>query len=194
MEVESTLGTVVDNDDPGKGGAIQVALPDLGGDTYPEWIEPIHPAGVFFHPKPGDTVAVVTPAGDAITEASDEARYQGKVTAEQEGYPEEFKTNYPDRRGFKTPQGHLVIFDDKTGDVVIKNGKTGVEVKLTATALVELGTQATDFLVKGTTWKATLAGVAPLVSNPVCPEVATWCNALLTILQNMPLSTRVKTE
>ncbi len=51
---------------------------------------------------------------------------------------------------------------------------------------------AVDYLVKGTSLKTTLSAVLPLASNPACPEVAIWCNALLVILQALPLSTKVK--
>lgn len=56
---------------------------------------------------------------------------------------------------------------------------------------VEVGGN-TDAMVLGTTIKATLSTLLPLADNPVCPEVATWCNALLTVLQDLPLSTKAK--
>jgi hypothetical protein len=130
MNVESELGTVTNNEDPSKGGAVKVVMTSVGGEEYPEWIEPIHPSGVFFHPEVGDTVEISRPAGDDITEFSEDVRYRGVHTSESEAYPKEFKENYPKRRGIKTKEGHTLILDDKTGDWLIKTFKGNHEIKL----------------------------------------------------------------
>ncbi len=116
--IETCLATVTNVSDPAKGGAIKVALTAIGGDEYPEWIEPIHPHGVLSHPVVGDTVELVMPEGDDITEFASEVRYLGVVTSE-EGYPTEFAKNYPHRRGVKTPGGHLLLFDDKEKTIAL---------------------------------------------------------------------------
>jgi hypothetical protein len=217
MNREQTLAVVTNNKDPAKGGAIKVALASMGSEEYPEWVEPIHPAGVFFHPEPGDTVHMDIPEGADITEFSEEVRYHGKVTSETEAYPDEFQTNYPDRRGFQTKKGHTLILDDKTGDWLIKTAETGHEIKLEGEGTVTIkngktgdtvvmgsggvcvtsattklgGAAAVDALVKGTTFKASFAAMVA-ASNPA--ETMALVNAILTALKATALSTKVTTE
>jgi hypothetical protein len=107
-------------DDPAKAGRIKVDVSKMDGKGYPEWVSPVQPSGCAMHPHPGDTVEVSLPAGDDIVEFAHEARYRGQSRDEAHGYPEPFKTNYPDARGFKTPGGHYICFDDKDKTITLK--------------------------------------------------------------------------
>jgi len=44
--------------------------------------------------------------------------------------PDEFKTDYPKRRGYKTKEGHLLIFDDAQEQIIITNGFTDDTITL----------------------------------------------------------------
>lgn len=192
---ETTLAIVTNEADPAKGGAVRVAMQDIGGDEYPEWVEPVMPACLFFHPSPGDTVDVSRPAGDDITEHSEEVRYRGVLTAETQGYPEEMRTHYPKRRGIKTPAGHLVVFDDEDGTILIKSGTADASVTISPAGDVtvrgvakvhldapasDLNRAPTDFLLKGTKFFADLvttflpALVLALQDNTFTPTDPNW--------------------
>jgi len=53
-----------------------------------------------------------------------EPRYRAVLYSDVDEIPEEFKTNYPFRMGWKTPGGHLLMFDDKEGQELIKLAHT----------------------------------------------------------------------
>jgi len=194
MIIECSLAIVSNIDDPAKGGAIKVALPDIGGDEYPEWIEPIFPAGCWFAmPEVGDTVLVMMPGGDDITEFADEVRYLGRLITEGEGLPNDFKKNYPNRRGIETAGGNQIILDDKTGEVIVKSGVTGSTITMEPSGniviksstkvhisapLTDLNVTPTDFVLKGTkffadfvttfldAWKTCLTAASPPLTDP----------------------------
>jgi len=169
MNREQSLGTVTNNEDPAKGGAVKVAIASMGGEEFPEWVEPIHPAGVFFHPEVGDTVHLDMPEGDDLTEFSEEVRYAGKHTAEAEAYPDEFKENYPHRRGFKTKKGHVLILDDKTGDWLIKTYKGEHEIKLEAdgTVTIKNGQSGDSIVMSPSGTVTTTAMVKNVLASPM---------------------------
>jgi len=137
MKVESMLGTVTSNEDPAKAGAIRVTMPEIGGEEFPEWIEPIFASGWFWPPEPGDTVVLKTPEGEDLSEFTEAVIYEGRLISEGEGIPEEFKINYPSRRGFKTKEGHLLIIDDKDKDIILKTAY-GHEINLLESGSVEV--------------------------------------------------------
>lgn len=151
------------NKDPAKAGRIQAAVAEMDGAVYPHWIDPIFPAGEWICiPEPGDAVELELPDGTDIVEFPTDVKYLGKRLSEGNSVPTEFKTNYPNRRGFRTKQGHLIIADDKAGTLTIKNGKSGIVVEFDSTGLLHLGvTVGTDFIMKGTTFNtenATMLG------------------------------------
>jgi len=115
MKKRVTLGTVEVVDDEAKAGRIKVALAELGGDVYPEWVEPVSMPFWFWVPVVGQEVEVELPDSLDIVEFPEEVRYRGVPSSQTSPAPDEFKENYPLRRGFKTPNGMLFLVDDKKG-------------------------------------------------------------------------------
>lgn len=129
--------TVTFNDDPDKRGIIRVACIGLMGDEETEVpidVEPVHDWGWFYIPDIGELVEIEVIEGSSEDEQKGQmsidnldikwrsARYYGN----QEGqtptsinalFTEE---NYGKRRGFSTPAGHVVMFDDKEGSEEIR--------------------------------------------------------------------------
>jgi len=143
---ESYPATVVNNDDPEKRGRIKVACTGLLGSedvALPFWVEPDYEWGWFIVPDVGEivNVKVVTNSDDdeqpeQISISNLNARWCGRhwgglETDIARPVPEEFTSkNYAKRRGFKTPAGHVVLFDDTEGSLEVsitwndeKNGK-----------------------------------------------------------------------
>ncbi len=182
MTFEIQDAIVTNNRDPALANRIKVALQDMDGQEYPEWIEPVLPPSVYGTPEPEDKVKVLIPAGMDIIEFSHMVRYIGVVWDEENPVPEDFQVNHPYRHGMQTKAGHTLLFDDKTGDVFLWNGKTSdylklkpnsnVEIKAAVKFLVEtinaeikasvkthlnspltdLSDLSTDFIIKGTTF------------------------------------------
>lgn len=134
--------TVLKNDDDERRGRIKVACIGLLGDEeseLPMWVEPTLDWGWFYVPDVGEVVEIEVVAGTDLDEHFGQAsidnldvRWRGKrfyntaegTVGEADQDPEvdarlvhaEFKTNYGKRRGFATPWGHVIIFDDTDGD------------------------------------------------------------------------------
>lgn len=155
MITEHPIGTVTSNKDPSKAGRVKVELAELDGQEYPEWMDPIWPGGQWICiPEPGDTVECVLPEGEDQIEFASEVRYRGVLFDASNPVPDEFKTNYPYRRGWKTNAGHILIIDDKQGseEITLKH-KDGHLVSLT-NAGIFFGTQgATEKMVLGNLWQ-----------------------------------------
>lgn len=124
---ETYVGTVTNTDDPEKRGRILVTCPALLGDDtreLPGWVEPALPMGWFLIPDVGRQVAISISGGsenDLIagqSSISSGASWNAELYTTEQGdnpTPDEFKTNYGKRRGFKTPRGHVFFFDDSAG-------------------------------------------------------------------------------
>lgn len=142
MNVEECYRAVVtDNQDPEQRGRIKVTSADLMGDAdspLPMWLEPAVDWGWFIVPDVGEVIEVIVNGhGDldeSFSQQSLEAlnpRWRGSRmwtadTAETARVvPEDFKTNYGKRRGFATPQGHVLMFDDTEGKEKISLTWTG---------------------------------------------------------------------
>ena len=136
-ETFTAIVTKIDNDKkiPGGGfrGRIKVACADLLGDfttEVPVWIEPRLDWGWFVVPDIGEMIFI-----ELTTESNDDdVRYQVTIDAPDINWSgaryysenetgdtpteinEVFKTNYGKRRGFCTPYGHTILFDDTKGD------------------------------------------------------------------------------
>lgn len=154
MITEHPIGTVTNNDDPAKAGRIKVELAELDGQEWPEWLDPVWPAGHWICiPDVGDTVEVVLPEGQNKIEFSSEVRYRGKVLDPSNPVPEEFKINYPHRRGFKTLSGHMMIIDDRGEDLTLIH-RDGHLISLTNDG-IHFGTKgSSEPMVLGNLWKA----------------------------------------
>lgn len=153
MITEHPTGLVTKINDPAKAGRIRVLIAELEGQEWPEWIEPIFPAGWVTMPKPGDIVELVLPEGEDKIEFASEVKYRGRVHNPSDPVPDEFKTHYGERRGYKTPGGHLLIFDDTDQTITITTSG-GLDLKLDDKAgTVSLGqTTAAEEVVLGTSF------------------------------------------
>jgi hypothetical protein len=119
------------NDDPEQRGRIRVACSGLLGDEeseLPQLVEPVMDWGWFIVPDIGELVEI-----EVVTDSSEDeqlgqasidnldikwrgARFYGNEEGEQPTpVPDDFKTNYGKRRGFATPGGHILLFDDTPG-------------------------------------------------------------------------------
>lgn len=188
--------TVDKNEDQGKAGRVICKSASMDGDQYPLPLEAVMPPGLIAHPHPGDTLEIELPEGEDIVEHPQEAKWLGKRWDDANDYPTKFKTNYPDRRGFYTPGGHYLIFDDKDQKIILesqggntitiddKAGKISVSAPLIelATAPLEplvLGTKLSNaFTAYGTAIAA--AGVTHAASPKLPPDNAAFITALVT--------------
>lgn len=171
LSVATYPATVTFNQDPEQRGRIRVACVALLGDEeaeVPQDVEPVHDWGWFYVPDVGEVVEI------EVVEGSSEDEQQGQMSIDnldikwrsaryygnEEGdvptpiNPIFTAENYGKRRGFATPAGHVVMFDDtegkeqiaiswkdgsasvvmnKDGSVIIKNTK-GATVNMDATA------------------------------------------------------------
>ena len=119
-------------DDPEKRGRIRVTCVGIMGDsetTMAQWIEPLHDWGWFYIPDVGDLVEIEIHS----TSSEDESRGQFSLDnmdprwlskqfyGDEKGakprpiFGEFTSTNYGKRRGFATPSGHFMMFDDTPG-------------------------------------------------------------------------------
>lgn len=130
MKIEKHDATVMTVEDPEKRGRIKVACVGILGDEdteLPQWIEPNLQWGWFMIPDPGEIVEIEVVSGDDQDEIfgqsfieNAEIRWSGRRSwtdeevenGESRKINEEFETNYGKRRGFATPNGHIIFFDD----------------------------------------------------------------------------------
>jgi len=189
ITVEKFVAKVSVNDDPEQRARIQVTCEDYTGFpdvVIPGWVEPVLDWGVFLVPDVDEYVEIEVVTGAIDDDVPGQSaifdpviRWRGKrYYHEGKEAPtpihEDFKTNYGKRRGFATPAGHILLFDDtegkeqirlslklasgeyvfldfdKSGNVKLENGASGV-VFLGAGA-GEAG--AANWLVRGDEWKA----------------------------------------
>jgi hypothetical protein len=135
MKIETYDATVTNNEDDLYRGRIKVVCSGLLGDEdseLPMWVEPKFDWGWFYVPNVGDIVEI------EVKTQSDEDESYGQTSIdnldphwtgktlytndsmdepsnEPRPVPEDFKKNYK-RRGFATPNGHIMYFDDTKGE------------------------------------------------------------------------------
>jgi len=142
---ETYEGYVTDNNDPEQRGRLSVMCQQIVAGETIEWVEPKFPfvdsegrAGWVFIPNVGSSVTVEVETGREA-EVND---LQPKWFCEsypQDTFPEEFKTNYPQRRGFKTKEGHVFFFDDTDGAMTFTyQHPSGTEVIVTNEGQIQL--------------------------------------------------------
>lgn len=138
----ATVTNIDDEDSTPKTGRIKVTCIGLMGDEeseVPVWVEPALDWGWFYIPDIGEIVEVEVVAGTDHDESFGQSsidqldlRWRGKRfyttgegtvgDADQDPAVDarkvhaEFLTNYGKRRGFATPWGHILFFDDTDGD------------------------------------------------------------------------------
>jgi len=137
MSYISYLARVVDNQDEKKLGRIQVVCPDFTGSQEPlaDWVEPLLDWGWFYIPDVDEIVEIEILMSSNQDDVPYEAaifnpvmKWRGKRawdsanTNSPRPIPDEVKTNYGKRRGFITPSGHVLMFDDTPGKSMVRLG------------------------------------------------------------------------
>jgi hypothetical protein len=144
---ETHIAIVTDNDDDEQRGRIKVASSTLlgvdeNGDPieYPAFIEPLYPylsssdgertdGGWFFIPSVGTYVQVEVAARSGRDEVPGGIMAEGHdikwvacvwPRADSDGVPDDFLTNYPQRKGIRTELGHQLLFDDTEGSELVR--------------------------------------------------------------------------
>lgn len=114
---------VVDNKDDEYKGRIRIQIDEFGSKPYPYLAMPkfqlmYKDKGIYIVPDIGDYVWVSFQNGDARFPI-----YEGNNNLNVFEVPDEFKTNYPNRRGIKTKAGHTIFIDDTEGKetIVVKH-------------------------------------------------------------------------
>lgn len=110
--------------------------------------------GIFWPPEEGDYVFVFFDNGDPRVPLG----YMGGWYASKEVHPDLMpnEDGTPNKRGMRTPGGHLIAFSDKAGEekITIRH-KSGTIVELTSGDKVRIGKEGGAFepMIKGSTAK-----------------------------------------
>lgn len=120
---------VIKNDDPEERGRIQISCPSVGHDplvAVPCWVDPAvgitgDRMGWFDPPLVGSVVRVAFDNGDA---ACPKAYWGGWSTDADGKFPVPSEFGYvdgkPQKRGFRSRAGHLLLFNDTPGEESVK--------------------------------------------------------------------------
>lgn len=141
---EDHSALVTDNEDPEKRGRLKVSCQSLAAaDTeLPEWIDPgdqqfsakkvgKSEGGALWLPTVGSTVRIQVAVSDQGRDETPLERFlsnpsykwfPGAPTDDdgKQKLPKDLTTNYPNRRGWVTPGGNKLFFDDKAGKETIR--------------------------------------------------------------------------
>jgi len=117
-------GVVTSNQDPDKRGRIQVHCPQVGQASAPDkWIMPAFAGsgnrrGMFFAPEVDDTVWVSFYEGDPAKPEVYWGGWFGVPTPGTTDVPDALaqKTDFPEKKGFVTRAGHMLVFNDEAGN------------------------------------------------------------------------------
>jgi hypothetical protein len=119
---EVHTGTVTNIKDPEKRGRLMVKLPTLFEDDYPDWVDPCFPfagsnCGFFALPQVGVAIECEVHRGSGPDASIDtpSCKWRGALYNRVDQIPEEFRERYPFCLGFKSPAGHILMFDDSEG-------------------------------------------------------------------------------
>jgi len=135
MGTEKHTGLVVANNDPESRGRIRAICAELTGDSeaeLPVWIEPVLDWGWFVVPDVDEIVELeVVTAGEHDESAGQSTIYDPDIRWRGKRYYHDVEeaptpihsdftsSNYGKRRGFATPTGHILMFDDTEGQARI---------------------------------------------------------------------------
>lgn len=168
MIEERHIAEVVATDDPDKRGRIRIKCAGILGDEesdLPMWIEPLMTWGFFLVPDIGEIVEVVIDSCGEQDESYGQTsienpgpkwrgmRYYQKEDGDdgKRAVPSDFTSkNYGKRRGFKTPAGHVLIFDDTSGDEAVTLSCTSGPALLRKQAFVSMDSKGSIVLSNAT--------------------------------------------
>jgi hypothetical protein len=173
---EKYWGVVVDNQDPELRGRLVINCPDIVRGDVLDWVDPgfhfvdsAHSAGAVWIPSVGSDVEVEIEAEDDSEVSSLEPKWICNIYP-YGTLPEEFQTNYPNRRGWKTKSGHVLFFDDTednlefrlihpSGTNLVVDNDGNVQINAASGKNILIGDGADQFLVRGdelNTWITTV--------------------------------------
>lgn len=119
MSYEIHVGEVSGLKDPEKRGRLKVKFQTIFEGEYPEWVDPCFPfagsnCGWFFVPPIGTAVEceVYRGKGPDVSIDTPKVRWRAPLYNRVDSIPEEFRDRYPYSMGFKSPSGHVLVFDD----------------------------------------------------------------------------------
>lgn len=127
---------VIDNNDPLKRGRIRVNSPVLGETA---WIPYLTSPGTFTVPEPDDVVYIQCDGGYYTHPIAWGNLNRGADDDLQ--FPEEFQRVSPTNRGFYTPDGHLIEFDDGSD---IAGTNKGIRITTSDGSKVHIKSEPTD--------------------------------------------------
>jgi hypothetical protein len=193
---ERIIGVCTSNRDPEMRGRIKFrADAVLDGADYPHWAEPVMPPGMFLRPEPGDLVEVLLPKLDDIVESPEFVFWTGRLFSNRSPVHAEFQSDPPTKTGYKTPAGHLLLFDDSEDAetiTLLHKGGSRVEIRASGEVVVYDGdgeeplvkrSEFNDFitndfnahghlLTSGSVPITGPAGSTPLVGSSLAPTAA----------------------
>ena len=116
------VAKVVNNQDPDKLGRIRVSSEMLGTDEYPAWLRPQFPLagdgwGIFYVPNVNDIVEI-----EVTDSPQPSGVYYAVSYSLSRPVPPDLTRFYPERRGFISPEGHMVYFDKSSIVLADKDG------------------------------------------------------------------------
>jgi len=191
--MDITFGKVENIEDPAKAGRVECSLAEVGGQTYPEWFNPIFLGSWCMMPDVGDIVLVVIPGRDDITEFPEEVYYLGvRLNQETPVHDILLDGEYGKRRGFQTKGGHFIVVDDTKGAEEITISYKGTMLVSLTPSGIFLGTKdATEPMVLGELWKTLMSDilgellththVAPAGGGPTLPPSVPEITALTAL-------------
>lgn len=126
IKVEKHIAVVANTDDPDKRFRIKVKCAAILGSedvVLNRWVEPAFHWGMVLLPDVGEQVEIEVYSGSDKDEVEGQSflenpdiRWRGTRYQGPDAYEGMFtETNYGKRRGFVTPAGHLLMFDDTEG-------------------------------------------------------------------------------
>jgi len=163
---ESHEARVTKTDDPDQRGRLKVTCPGITGDQdteLPQWLEPTLDWGWFYVPDIGELIEIEARShadtdeswGQASIQNAD-LRWRGKrfyspLAQEPLDVRPDFQEHYGKQRGFCTPHGHVMVFDDmepsfyltiptspvKSTATPADSKRTKVTIKADGTVLIE---------------------------------------------------------
>jgi hypothetical protein len=123
-------GVVSKNNDPNATGRVQAYVPAVGHrkEAFPDvWIMPAMSGaganrGEFNPPEVGDAIWVSFASGDASMPQVYWGGWYGVPTKGKPEVPTEmaYQGGYPQRRGWVTRMGHVLVFDDEKGKEAVR--------------------------------------------------------------------------
>lgn len=146
---ETFIGIVVENEDDEQRGRIKVACAALmgvddNGDPveYPAWVSPAFPilsssdgevadSGFFAVPNIGVTVEFEITVSSSFDQmpgqssiSNPDPRWRACLLQPGDSLSEDFTTDYPHRMGWRSPKGHLLLFNnaDDSERVTLRHG------------------------------------------------------------------------